>query len=457
MARVDLRKLKDDAAKAVRGGDPARALPLYLALEKHEPREGSWSQRVAETCRRLGRTQDEIAALGRAVDRHVASGFLLRAIAACRQILERDPGHRDTQQRLAALCAERGLPAAPRPEASAGAPALPRGAPLAEISLADVVAESRPIELAGVAPDASGSSVHEIPLDLTLPPVPAPDAADAAQLERLERTPLFSELSRSSLQRAIEGMRHIELAEGEELFHQGDAADALYVVAEGAVVPIAETAPRKRLAVLEEGAFFGEVGIVADHPRTATVEALVETRLLALDRTLVGELIEHEPRILRVLLRFLRDRLIDRLARTSPLFLPLDAAGRAQLAGRFRFLEAAAGAPLIAAGRKSDALFVLLAGEADVLRVDAGSSERVAALGVGDVVGEMSLLFDAPAMARVVATRRCWVLALPAAEVSALLARDPHVAGFLREVAEERRRRNDERRALPRDRHLDLV
>ncbi len=49
----------------------------------------------------------------------------------------------------------------------------------------------------------------------------------------------------------------VSLEEGEVLFRQGGPADALYVVVDGAVVPIAAEGAPKKLAILEAGAFFG--------------------------------------------------------------------------------------------------------------------------------------------------------------------------------------------------------
>jgi signal-transduction protein with cAMP-binding, CBS, and nucleotidyltransferase domain len=88
------------------------------------------------------------------------------------------------------------------------------------------------------------------------------------------------------------------------------------------VVPIVEGSTRRKLAVLEEGDFFGEIGLVTDQPRNASIQALVDTQLLAIDREVMWKLIDEQPRLIGVLLCFLRDRLIDRLVRTSPVFQP---------------------------------------------------------------------------------------------------------------------------------------
>jgi ATP-binding cassette subfamily B protein len=147
--------------------------------------------------------------------------------------------------------------------------------------------------------------VSEIPLGVGNPSEPARDEAAArAVRELLPKIPLFSFLDEKSLPRLIDGVRLVSLAEGEELFHQGDPGDAMYVIVEGAVIPIAEGEVRKKLAVLEEGDFFGEIALVTSQPRNATIEALVDTTLLSLDRSLVVSLLEASPKLLKALLRF---------------------------------------------------------------------------------------------------------------------------------------------------------
>jgi CRP-like cAMP-binding protein len=267
--------------------------------------------------------------------------------------------------------------------------------------------------------------VSEIPLDATIPPDPAGVQATARVVhEMLPKIPLFSSLDQASFRRLIDGVRLVSLGEGEELFHQGDPGDALYVIVEGAVVPIAEGEVRKKLAVLEEGEFFGEIALVTHQARSATIEALVDTTLLSLDRSLVASLLEGSPKLLKVLLRFLRDRLIQRLVRTGSLFAPLDSSERDRVAERFRFLEVREGAILIRQRELSDALFVLLAGEMEVIQSGVDQDRVLARLGVGDVFGEMSVLTGDPAIASVVAKRKSWVLALPRGSLRAAKSRE---------------------------------
>ncbi|MCA9509567.1 MAG: cyclic nucleotide-binding domain-containing protein, partial [Myxococcales bacterium] len=223
-----------------------------------------------------------------------------------------------------------------------------------------------------------------------------------------------------ALRKLVAAARRVAVAEGDVVFREGDAPDALYVVVEGAVVPIAEAtdaSPRRRLGVIEAGGYFGEIALVTNEPRNATIEALVDTELLAIDRAVVAELLDEEPEMLAVLLRLLRERLVARLVRTSAVFAGLAAAERRALARRFRLLEVRAGATLIEQGQAASALYLVLAGALRAsAREDACGEKEIATLGPGAPCGEMSLLRGVPASATVRAARKSWVLMLPRAE-----------------------------------------
>ena len=70
----------------------------------------------------------------------------------------------------------------------------------------------------------------------------------------------------------------------EVLFHEGDPGDALYVIVEGEVAVQAEGPPRVEMARLGPGSFIGEVALMTDQPRSATVTAVADAELLRIDR-----------------------------------------------------------------------------------------------------------------------------------------------------------------------------
>jgi cAMP-dependent protein kinase regulator len=393
---------------------------------------------------------DAIDAWSRAIDKYADAGFLVKAIAVCKMILRLDPEHADAQRKLGQLNSDRGI-AAPRPRPAARAapsnPALPRGAPLDAVALSEVV----PGAQRQLTPAGKESGIVVIPIDLAIDeivieeietPDSTPDARTSARRTALQRTPLFSDLSAASLQSLIERCDLVELAPRETLFRQGDRGDTLYVISEGSVAVISEGPPRVSLTTLKEGSFFGEIALVTEQPRSATIEAVEATQLIAIGRTVISDLLADSPELLAVLLRFLRERLVDTLVATSPLFAPFAGEDRRALAAKFEFLEVAAGAQLIAEGERAPGLFVLLSGAAEVVRGWGSTApQKIARLGRGDLFGEVSLLTSAAAIASVSTISRSWLLSLPSAVFREVIMTHPHVLMFVGDLAEERRRK----------------
>ena len=441
MRSAEIHELAEQAARAQGAGEPDAAVPLLERLTGLAPDEPQHWKELGRCYQELGRPLEALAALVRAAARYTDQGAGIQAIAVCKWILELDPTHTATIDRLAKLQESAGVArSAPSRMPSRRAVRRPDRAPLEEVMLNDVVDPQ-------IVADAEGQ--REIPLDTPVAPVPAKrDAAEALDPRRAARglvsTPLFGCLGARPLRRLIEATRLVRLTEGQVLFRQGDRADALYVVAEGAVVPIAEgpeTAERTRLSVLEPGDFFGEIALVTDEPRNATVEALVDSQLLAIDREVVRSLLADEPEVLAVLLGFLRERLVMRVLATSPLFEELPRADAEQLIRSFRLLEVEEGSALVEQGAPARALFVVLAGALRVVQQRDGAHKELAQLTAGEPCGEMSLLDIAPAVASVVAARKSWVLLLPRDDFDRVVRSHPLLNRVLCQIAAARRER----------------
>jgi uncharacterized protein YhbP (UPF0306 family) len=79
---------------------------------------------------------------------------------------------------------------------------------------------------------------------------------------------------------------------GQVIVRQGDRADRFFIVVEGEVEVTREEDGRERpLSKLRRGQFFGEIAILRDMPRTATVRAVTPTTLLAMDRAAFHSLV----------------------------------------------------------------------------------------------------------------------------------------------------------------------
>jgi CRP-like cAMP-binding protein len=282
--------------------------------------------------------------------------------------------------------------------------------------------------------------------DMGIAEIPLADVVtDSSASAELARTPLFGSLPEESLRGLIERIELVSLKEGEVLFHQGDRADTLYIVAEGAVIPIAEEKGRRKLAVLEPGSFFGEIGLMTNQPRNATITAMVDSRLLAIDRKVMWQMIKKHPPVLQVMLRFLRDRVVDRLLRSNPFFLAFPARDRPAVAKLFRFIEARDGRVLIEEKQPAENLYALLSGTVQVIQMGTDGDKVLAELGPGSLFGEMSLLDTEPAVASVVASGKCWALALSRERLVKLMRGNPEAARIIQELARERISQNEGR------------
>lgn len=101
-----------------------------------------------------------------------------------------------------------------------------------------------------------------------------------------------------------------EVYDGQELvFQWGDLGESAYVIEEGCVEVLTGVGPElRRIAILTEGAMFGEVALLDRQPRTASVRALVPTRLIRIDRSHVEELLLRSDSVIQYLMQLLLAR-----------------------------------------------------------------------------------------------------------------------------------------------------
>lgn len=126
------------------------------------------------------------------------------------------------------------------------------------------------------------------------------------KVELLKGVPLFSGCSKAELQRIAALADELDLADGATLIREGERGREFIVVVEGSV---RVTRDGKTVRDLGAGDFIGEIALVSDVPRTATVTASSPVRLLVVtDRAFRG-LIEQMPSIATKVLQALGERL----------------------------------------------------------------------------------------------------------------------------------------------------
>ena len=127
-----------------------------------------------------------------------------------------------------------------------------------------------------------------------------------AKIDLLKNVPLFAGCSKTELQRIASLADELDLGDGTTLIREGERGREFIVIAEGTVKV---TRNGKQLRELGAGDFIGEIALVADVPRTATVTATSPVRLLVVtDRAFRG-LLEQMPSIAKKVLQSLGERL----------------------------------------------------------------------------------------------------------------------------------------------------
>jgi CRP/FNR family transcriptional regulator, cyclic AMP receptor protein len=128
------------------------------------------------------------------------------------------------------------------------------------------------------------------------------------KVEALRRAPLFADLSKRELEKLARLSDDLELEPGSMLCQEGKIGHEFFVVVDGEV-----EVTRKGRRLKREGGdeFFGEIALIEDIPRTATVKAKTPVRLFVLTSRDFRQLVQSSPSVERKVMRSLARRLLE--------------------------------------------------------------------------------------------------------------------------------------------------
>lgn len=130
------------------------------------------------------------------------------------------------------------------------------------------------------------------------------------EVNLLRKIPIFANIEPSKLKLLAFTSERLTFAPGQVLFKQGDMGDAAYIIIEGeADVAIDTTAGPMTVATVGGNEIIGEIAILCDVPRTATVTAATRLVTLVIDKDLFFRLINEFPQMAVEILRELAQRL----------------------------------------------------------------------------------------------------------------------------------------------------
>ena len=131
------------------------------------------------------------------------------------------------------------------------------------------------------------------------------------EAELLHKVPMFSKLDLSKLKLVAFTSELCSFERGEVLFEAGDAPDSAYVIMEGAVEILADTdAGLVVEGVLGTNELFGELGVLTNSPRSATIRAQDELVALRITDEMFLKLLAENPEVALDVMRQLSDKLV---------------------------------------------------------------------------------------------------------------------------------------------------
>jgi F420-non-reducing hydrogenase small subunit len=230
---------------------------------------------------------------------------------------------------------------------------------------------------------------------------------------------------------------------GEAVFHEGDPGDAMYIIQSGAVEVTQFLNGRQNvIAILEKGDFFGEMALLQNNVRSATITAICRTRLIPLTKAQLVDRLKQDPdvslhllkkliqRILRAHRRYRQELLENETFRNavsaySQKLLAGDKVGttteKAPAAHNGNdfvngFLKSymdvntdqyrrhvARGEIIFHEGDAGDCMYLIVNGSVGISKHDAHDDHLIDTIGPGDFFGEMALIAKMPRSATVTA------------------------------------------------------
>jgi EAL domain-containing protein (putative c-di-GMP-specific phosphodiesterase class I) len=119
----------------------------------------------------------------------------------------------------------------------------------------------------------------------------------------------------------LQNLHRAIFAAGETIFKEGDSGDCAYLIEEGSVEVCVSNIQHSKIG---KGELFGEIALIDQQPRTATIRAIDDTVLIPIRRKLIEELLEKTDPVIRHLLLVILERYRNK--RNQPAFNPTQTA-----------------------------------------------------------------------------------------------------------------------------------
>ena len=274
------------------------------------------------------------------------------------------------------------------------------------------------------------------------------------------RLPLWGSLPRGAFERLAMAMEVRVFGPAHAAILEGEPSGSVFVVARGEVriarrratpaevdEEVDEPTPREsmpaelpdaleELAVLGAEAVFGEMALLSEAPRAASVHTTRASIVLEAPAAALALAVKAVPPLGDELRSFGQRRLLQNLLRAAPLLREVPPGDRAALVDAFETRAFGAGEVLLAQGSEPAGLFLVVSGRVEVRRREADGGELVVGdVGPGGCVGEVSLVLRRPTSATVAAVEPTVALVLAPANFLGIVRQHPALLASLYELA----------------------
>jgi small-conductance mechanosensitive channel/CRP-like cAMP-binding protein len=160
----------------------------------------------------------------------------------------------------------------------------------------------------GIAIPVATHAVRMTPMPT--PTVESPESIVTQRAARLRRVDVLAMLPDAALEQIAAQTRVQLFAAGEAIIRQGEVGATVYLLEAGEVRVTARLGENAEVEVarLSPGAFFGEMSLLTGSPRSATVTAVTECRVLAVDKTALEPILRAHPELIEGISRTLAER-----------------------------------------------------------------------------------------------------------------------------------------------------
>ena len=235
----------------------------------------------------------------------------------------------------------------------------------------------------------------------------------------------------------------VSLPAGDALVRQGDPGDALFIITSGELDVVYEppSGGRQLLAHLGAGDCVGEMALLHQRERSATVIARTPARVMRIDARAFEPVLASHPPLRAHLIAYSARRLPSLRLAASALFVGVDPTVLQQFDRESNWVRIRGGDTLVLQGEAAHDMYVVVHGSLEVLVTGrSGAVRMVDVLGPGASVGEMALLVDEPRSATVRAIRDSELVRIAREDFLRLLDEHPRTAVALSRILVQRLR-----------------